>query len=159
MSELLMELIASQSSSPTKEDYEKAGKLAVKLGGILSGSAIVNLDTAKDLDVFVPEYKFTVEVLHKVEAGGFQEYFPHKDDWAYEEAYEAGEIVHLYRGPHKINLVIVSSDMWVAYKAAHRFLCASPDTYTAKVSRQNLFIGQKNILHSMLGNPPRSLME
>ncbi|AGC35594.1 hypothetical protein RHEph03_gp028 [Rhizobium phage RHEph03] len=139
-----------------------------------SGSTIVDPISAKDVDIFVREracLQMQVTKSYKLDAGYSQwyvflsdyrlvQYDPTEDDPLYAAAKEAHEITTLYRSEqYGWNVIVVADDFWPAYISASRTLRELPEGFTEKHMRQNLFINQKNVIHRMLGNEPRPLME
>ncbi|AGC35951.1 hypothetical protein HOS22_gp27 [Rhizobium phage RHEph08] len=139
-----------------------------------SGSTIVDPVSAKDVDIFVREracLQMQSTKSYRLDAGyshwyvflsdyRLTQYDPTADDPLYAAAKEAREITALYRSEqYGWNVIVVADDFWPAYISAHRQLTANPEVFTQKHMRQNLFIKRKNVIHSLLGNEPRPLME
>ncbi|QIG68422.1 hypothetical protein EVB62_020 [Rhizobium phage RHph_TM33] len=137
-----------------------------------SGSTIVDPVTAKDVDVFIREREKLRMVNAAVPTSNYsawtkflkdydlQYYEPDSRDPLYEAAKTANEITELYRSAgYGWNVIVVADDFWPAYINAHRILDMHPELFTEKHRRQNLFIERKNIIHTLLGNEPRPLME
>lgn len=146
-----MEVIKS-----TSQDHP-AFLFATLHNGIVSGSYIIDPETANDVDVFIPEcYKPAKTTLDRYH---FVQYDPLEGSAEYDQAKFYDEIKELYRGDAKINLIIVNDFFWPAYCDAHRELLINKDKYTQRKDRVNLFINSKNIIHEMLGNDVRPFEE
>lgn len=152
-------VLITPDSAPERlrQAYQSGMVLALLTGGLLSGSYLVDPETARDVDVFIPEYNWQGKCDPHIVAYELEGYDPLEGTSEYAQANEFGELSCLYRTDYGLNVIIVSANMWPAYLSAHRELAANPQEYTSKRKRANLFIRQKNIIHTMLGNQVREL--
>lgn len=149
--------MSQENQSMSREgNIRKANFLAIMLGGIVSGSIVVNQVTANDIDVFIPSSNQSV-LAGCIEKYNLLPYDPLAGTEEYEQASALGEIVGLYRGDYEINLIVVDTRYWPAYLGAHRKLCERPDLYVNKAKRHNLFISHKNVIREWLGQKVREL--
>jgi hypothetical protein len=134
----------------TQADLAAGYSLAAWLpGAFVSGSAILDLDTAKDVDVVVPASSWSPSAAF-LQSYGLESYEP-LEDAAYAADVTANEIVALYRGRNKINVIVVSDLYYPAYKAGELEYLRNPQLYVnSKPVREALHKDMKAEIRSML---------
>ncbi len=132
------------------EDFWTAKCLAGMLpGAFVSGSAILDLSKANDVDIVVAASNWDVS-SPLVTQFGLLRYTP-EDLQEYSQDVKDSEIVHLYRGNHNINLIIVSDLYYPAYKAGELEYLRNPHLYRdSKSAREVLHKDMKAVIRSML---------